>query len=443
MRKVAIHIIETTDPSNFLARQLTGKSHTEEGIEFARLSQNINDHFNGENCFVTPYSPRTDDICIARHPSKRTWFRVQIQETFHTSQGYKAQCFFLDTGDRQEVPFRWLRHAPQNFLNLPFQVKRYCLHDVKPVTLGFDDDLKVAERLTEKWDPSAVTYMNRVVRDSLSISAEVVESGHDGKLYVKLYIERVNGEICLNEELVTLKYAVKGVVHEGYTGENFNDAPSVVNINQNKNTIQDYLKKREERKERHYRQSGDSISSTDSEQIQRQDKHDENILSGQDSPTNYLLPRKLLPNVSQSDTELHEYAHSELDVKGTSVQRPNQIGDILGQPVVSQSDTEMSNRMHLSANPLASRSRWSAHSDGEGRTMRDSQSKTQVQTISAGRGILGLRGSKYNSPAKTSDDSEMRKPDSRVSFPSKLLYKNNSHTRRAALLLQHQECLYQ
>ncbi|OWF35619.1 Tudor domain-containing protein 12 [Mizuhopecten yessoensis] len=204
---VDIEITKVKSPALFYAK-VVRDLESSEGLSFQQLEKSINDFFNSESLYLPNYIPNEGDICIGRRVSDRCWCRVQVKGVLSRRSGPEGRCFFLDYGISDFIPLKWFRKASSDYLQVPYQVKKFCLYGVKALTLAVEtEDLTFKEVVSEFWDTSAVTLMNQVVKESHSTKARFRCVDRDDVHHVDIYFISPKQTIWLNEEFVTLKYA--------------------------------------------------------------------------------------------------------------------------------------------------------------------------------------------------------------------------------------------
>uniref|UniRef100_A0A3Q0T222 RNA helicase n=1 Tax=Amphilophus citrinellus TaxID=61819 RepID=A0A3Q0T222_AMPCI len=100
-----------------------------------------------------------------------------------------------------------IRVAMENFLQLPFWVRRFHLAGIKPTTLRVSVFEEKAElRPSAQWDSSATLYLHSLLRASTHTEAVLLESESDSTA-IELYLTAGDIKICVNDDLVVKKFA--------------------------------------------------------------------------------------------------------------------------------------------------------------------------------------------------------------------------------------------
>ncbi|XP_060063128.1 uncharacterized protein LOC132543628 [Ylistrum balloti] len=205
---VDIEITNVESPSLFYAKVVKDLTESSDDLAFQLLEKSMNDFFNTESLYLPSHTPYEGDICIGRRVLDRRWCRVKVTGVLSRRSGTEGRCFFLDYGISDYIPLKWLRKASDDFLTVPFLVKKFCLYGVKPLTLALETEhLSVNQVKSETWDTSAVTLMNKVIKESHSTKVRIRYVDRDNIHHADLYFFSPKQNICLNEEFVTLKYA--------------------------------------------------------------------------------------------------------------------------------------------------------------------------------------------------------------------------------------------
>ncbi|XP_078337026.1 uncharacterized protein LOC111136315 isoform X2 [Crassostrea virginica] len=208
MTKSRIEIFEVRNPSLFYGRELTdGDNASSERILFHQLQQNINTQFNNPQSCGVPYQPSKNEVCIGRSGEK-IWYRVKVEDVFRRQRGHEAKCFLLDFGTIEMIPFQWLRRATPTNLSVPYQVKTYGLYGIQAQTMAIQGDLSCHMEPCLAWDESATEYMRKRLQMTTVYLVDIKHEDSD-MIEVDLYLTVGNEEICVNDDLVRKKYAVR------------------------------------------------------------------------------------------------------------------------------------------------------------------------------------------------------------------------------------------
>ncbi|KAL3859121.1 hypothetical protein ACJMK2_009353 [Sinanodonta woodiana] len=202
-----IAVVKISDPSHFVACIITNDE------DFKKLCEDMNSHFGNSQVVSTIIErPRGNEICAAK--DGRNWHRVKVEEI--VQGGTKVSCFFLDIGKTEILGREVLRQLPGKFQTVLYQVRNFCLHGVKALTMTIvGEDLMHELRPSRKWDSSVVTFMRKKLDESLQSTAEVVREDGNGTLHVILKLKMPGGSVLnLNEELIRKKYAVNAAADE-------------------------------------------------------------------------------------------------------------------------------------------------------------------------------------------------------------------------------------
>ncbi|XP_069113789.1 putative ATP-dependent RNA helicase TDRD12 isoform X2 [Argopecten irradians] len=210
MSLVDIEITKVKSPALFYAKVVKDSRESSEDLAFQQLEKSINDFFNTESLYLPSYIPNEGEICIGRRVSDRKWCRVQVKGVLSRRCGPEGRCFFLDYGTTDYIPLKWFRRASEDYLRVPYQVKKFCLYGVKALTLAVEtEDLTVKSVVTDTWDTAAVTLMDQILSESPSTKARIRHVDNDNIHHIDLYVFSKKRTLFLNEEFVTQKYAVK------------------------------------------------------------------------------------------------------------------------------------------------------------------------------------------------------------------------------------------
>ncbi|KAJ8002842.1 hypothetical protein DPEC_G00163170 [Dallia pectoralis] len=158
---------------------------------------------------VKPSSVEQGQVCVVYSSALRSWCRVIVEALFKGSAGTQAMCFLVDHAERVVVAYEEILAPLDRFLQLPFWVRKYKLAGILPMTLQVSGDcLEKAELITStQWDSSATRYLHNLLRASTQIEAVLCETQPDCSS-IELYLTVKNVKICVNDELVSKRFAL-------------------------------------------------------------------------------------------------------------------------------------------------------------------------------------------------------------------------------------------
>ncbi|XP_034077670.1 putative ATP-dependent RNA helicase TDRD12 [Gymnodraco acuticeps] len=156
---------------------------------------------------LTPTSLEEGQVCVVYWAVIKSWCRVLVESIVTDSVSCQARCLLVDHGERLVVPSDQIRIAMQNFLQLPFWVKRFHLAGIKPTTLRVCvHEIKAGLIASTRWDSSSTLYMHSLLQASTRTEAVLLESEADSTS-IELYLTVGSIKICLNDDLVAKKFA--------------------------------------------------------------------------------------------------------------------------------------------------------------------------------------------------------------------------------------------
>ncbi|XP_044049258.1 putative ATP-dependent RNA helicase TDRD12 isoform X2 [Siniperca chuatsi] len=146
-------------------------------------------------------------VCVVYWSVMKSWCRAVVESIIVDSVSCQARCLLVDHGEQLIVPSDQIRVAVQNFLQLPFWVRRFHLAGIKPTTLRVSLYEEKAELISStQWDSSATLYLHNLLQASTRTEAVLLESESDSTS-VELYLTVGNIKICVNDDLVAKKFA--------------------------------------------------------------------------------------------------------------------------------------------------------------------------------------------------------------------------------------------
>ncbi|XP_072169570.1 uncharacterized protein [Diadema setosum] len=205
-----ITILKSEDPYHFWGREVPGPGMSEETIKFQGLIGEIQDYCSSDQ-YVMEYisDPVKGKIYLAQRLSDGVWYRVRVLNNLQTSNGIKSNCLMVDYGEPILVPISRLKDIPAKLKAFPVQAKPFRLHGVQPTTLNVDLEENVAELSPcQKWDIAAVEFFNKLIQGK-SAQVDIHGIGRRETRFVTLYINTQLGQVNVNEELVSQKFAVR------------------------------------------------------------------------------------------------------------------------------------------------------------------------------------------------------------------------------------------
>lgn len=210
-RYMNLTVVEVQGPDRILARETPGPTASDETMEYVSFFKEMNDYFNNDVLTFESHSPKPNEICAALHSQNNKWYRVRVREILMTLSGAKADCLFLDTGEKQMVQTVKIQKIPERFLTLPFQIKVFALYGLQPLSLVLDPTMRVSNRPCKKWDKSAATYIKKMISHASAIQAVIKSRGEGSVLFTMIYLRFFDNDeiVSLNDELINKGYAIK------------------------------------------------------------------------------------------------------------------------------------------------------------------------------------------------------------------------------------------
>ncbi|XP_037109272.1 putative ATP-dependent RNA helicase TDRD12 [Syngnathus acus] len=163
--------------------------------------------YTSDQCTVTPSSLEKGQVCVVYWSQNKMWCRARLENIISESQPCLACCQLLDHGESLIVLLSRVRHVEQDFLQLPFWMRRFHLARVMPLTLqvSFCQEAKLVP--SSRWDCSATSYMCDLLETSSQTEAVLLKE-ESNSTAIELYVS-INGvKICVNDELVLKRFAI-------------------------------------------------------------------------------------------------------------------------------------------------------------------------------------------------------------------------------------------
>uniref|UniRef100_W5M0P2 RNA helicase n=1 Tax=Lepisosteus oculatus TaxID=7918 RepID=W5M0P2_LEPOC len=209
MMEISILMIE--DPGCFWGKILKGDGVN---IESPKVHEKLQDEMNlfyhnvklDVQQLKAP-SLEQEQVCVVYSPSLKSWCRAFVECLFLSSEGQRVQCFLVDHAKHIIVSADEVRIPLEKFFQLPFLAQKFSLAHIHPLALHVDL-LREETKFVPKnfWDVSSVIYFNKLVQ--ASTLAQAVLCGVEGNcLEVELYLTIEKMKVCVNDVLVTEKFA--------------------------------------------------------------------------------------------------------------------------------------------------------------------------------------------------------------------------------------------
>ncbi|XP_072554532.1 putative ATP-dependent RNA helicase TDRD12 isoform X5 [Paramormyrops kingsleyae] len=205
-----IDILKIEDPSCFWGRIVKGAGVCVEDQEYQKLQVKMNLFYHEVNLDVQKLKPQLLEegkVCVVYSPAMRSWCRAVMESLFLSTAGSQVLCFLLDHAEHVIVDSDSIRAPLEKFLLLPFWVRRFQLAGIYPLTLEVSACLQKATlKRAACWDRSATRYLHELIQAS-TLKEAVVCGQNAESTAVQLYLTIRDIKICVNDELVTKRFA--------------------------------------------------------------------------------------------------------------------------------------------------------------------------------------------------------------------------------------------
>uniref|UniRef100_A0A3B3CSD5 RNA helicase n=1 Tax=Oryzias melastigma TaxID=30732 RepID=A0A3B3CSD5_ORYME len=183
---------------------------TETAEQYSKLQARMNLFYNDltqDQSRLIPTSFEENEVYAVFWEERKFWCRVVVKSITVDSVTCLACCFLVDYGERIVVSSDKIRLTVPDFLQLPFWAQKFHLSGIKPTTLRVPFLEEKAELIpSSQWDISATLYLHSLLKASLSMEAVLLESESDSTA-IELYLSTGDFKICVNDELVSKKFA--------------------------------------------------------------------------------------------------------------------------------------------------------------------------------------------------------------------------------------------
>ncbi|XP_077371958.1 putative ATP-dependent RNA helicase TDRD12 isoform X2 [Festucalex cinctus] len=178
--------------------------------QFDKLFVHMNlfyDDATSDEWAVTPSSLEEGQVCVVYCSHMKMWCRARLESTVSDSHTDFAYCHLLDHGEPLMVLFSQIRRVEQNFLQLPFRMRRFHLARIKPLSLQVSVCEKAKLVPSSRWDSSATSYMCDLLKTSSQTEAFLLKD-ESNSAAIELYVSVKGVKICVNDELVFKRFAI-------------------------------------------------------------------------------------------------------------------------------------------------------------------------------------------------------------------------------------------
>ncbi|XP_070686471.1 putative ATP-dependent RNA helicase TDRD12 [Pempheris klunzingeri] len=206
-----ISILKVENPSCLWGRVvggLCGDSETAEQYDSLQTQMNLFYHSVAQDLRrLKPTALEKGQVCVVYWSALKLWCRAVVESIIMDSVSCQVRCLLVDHGERLVAPSDQIRVAVQDFLQLPFWVRRFHLAGIRPTRLRVPVCEEKAELIgSTQWDSSATLYLHNLLQASTWTEGVLLQS-ESGSTSVELYLTIENIKICVNDDLVVKKFA--------------------------------------------------------------------------------------------------------------------------------------------------------------------------------------------------------------------------------------------
>ncbi|XP_026166879.1 putative ATP-dependent RNA helicase TDRD12 [Mastacembelus armatus] len=220
-KMLEISILKIENPSCLWGRVIWSPSGDPESTDsYNNLQTQMNHFYNDvrqDPHVLKPTSIEEGQVCVAYWSVKKSWCRAMVESVFMDLVSCTVRCLLVDYGEQVVIPTDQIRVAAQNFLQLPFRLRRFCLGGIKPVTLRVSVYEKAELIPSTQWDNSASLYVHNLLRVSTQAEAVLLKPESDATS-IQLYLTIRDIKICVNDDLVAKRFAYYSIKSDDDSG---------------------------------------------------------------------------------------------------------------------------------------------------------------------------------------------------------------------------------
>ncbi|XP_064168547.1 putative ATP-dependent RNA helicase TDRD12 isoform X2 [Anguilla rostrata] len=225
-----ISILKIQDPGCFWGRIVKGAGlKIQSPQEYENLHVKMNLFYHDVNLDVQKIRPPSlaeRQVCVVYSPTLKSWCRAVVESIFPGTVGCQVMCFLVDHAEHILVSSDSVRAPLEKFLQLPFWARKFQLAGICPMRLQvpvYQEKAKLVP--STHWDSSATRYLHSLVQASSLLEAVLCEVLEDATA-IELYLTVRNVKICVNDDLVTKKFACFSSGKSGSSPRDCLDDPS-------------------------------------------------------------------------------------------------------------------------------------------------------------------------------------------------------------------------
>ncbi|XP_040183719.1 putative ATP-dependent RNA helicase TDRD12 [Rana temporaria] len=201
-----LSVIKVINPSCFFCTIVGLKDDEEYEQLFLELNM-LYGHKYRDVEELRPASLSIEQLCMVFCVELKSWCRAVLESDTCSAKDELVECFLLDHAVFTPIKKSDIRFPIEEYYRLPFRAKKFKLHQIQPISLGFNVyENKMDFRPRKDWDLAAVSFFHQLLEDAIKIKADFC-SVEDDYISVFLYIITKDSVLCVNDELVAKKFA--------------------------------------------------------------------------------------------------------------------------------------------------------------------------------------------------------------------------------------------
>ncbi|XP_069724675.1 putative ATP-dependent RNA helicase TDRD12 [Phaenicophaeus curvirostris] len=205
-----VFVLEVENPGCFWVTMKGSAPYIADDIEYENLNAEMSQFYDKSDKDVDELKllmAGGGQVYVVFSEELKCWCRAVIKSMMYCTDHYQIQCFLVDYAKYIFVNSKDVRVALEAFTQIPYRAKKCRLYRTRPVTLRIDfceDTVKIVP--AKRWDSAATHYFQNLLKAATQMEARLCVL-EDNTFDVFLYVTIKDEKVCVNDELVSKKFA--------------------------------------------------------------------------------------------------------------------------------------------------------------------------------------------------------------------------------------------